>query len=89
MTFNIVNGPSKFDLMVSLFEGNPESRRTVKFVVEDGREANVAITMIKQEDGSGESWMYEGDGNFLGGRIRFRMNGYFSSRARSGTLSIV
>jgi hypothetical protein len=87
--FNIVNGPSKFDLMVSLFEeGNPESPHTVKFVLEDGREANVAITMIQKEDGSGESWNYVGRGD-LGGRIWFHMNGYFSSRTRRGTLNIV
>jgi len=49
--FDIVNGPSKFDLMVSLFDNNAKPRRTVRFVLDHGHELDVAITMVQQDTG--------------------------------------
>lgn len=61
-SFRIVNGPSKFELVISLFEGNPTPRHTATFEIEavGGVQFKVAIYCISQEDGSGESWNFEG-----------------------------
>lgn len=80
--FNVVGGPSKFDLMVSLFEGNPQHRRTVAFKLEGLRqEVHVAITGVQQEDGSGESWNIEG---WVKGEPSAHVKAYYTSRGRSG-----
>jgi hypothetical protein len=80
--FNIVGGPSKFDLMVSLFEGNPHCRRTVAFKLEGLRqEINVAITGIQQADGSGESWNFDG---WVLGEPHAHVKGYYGSHGRAG-----
>jgi len=88
----IVNGPSKFDLMLSLFDGNKEPRRTVQFRVrsETGRmEINheVAVTLVQQEDGSGESWNFQG--LTWGQSISHRVRGYYSSKRRTGTFNFI
>jgi hypothetical protein len=85
--FNVVGGPSKFDLMVSLFEGNPKDRRTVAFKLEGLRqEIKVAITGVQQEDGSGESWNIEG---WVMGEPSAHVKVYYCSRGRSGFFRFV
>lgn len=85
--FSITGGPSKFDLMVSLFEGNPKVRKTVSFKLEGlRREIQVAITGVQQEDGSGESWNIEG---WVMGEFRANVKAYYSSRSRSGHFRFV
>jgi hypothetical protein len=85
--FDIVNGPSKFDLMVSLFDNNAKPRRTVRFFLDHGHELDVAITMIQQEDGSGESWNFTGTATYADGGTSFHVRGYFGTRSRKGTLT--
>lgn len=59
MSFDIIGGPSKFDLMSSLFAGN--KRQTVELQLKGARTPiTVAITLVQQEDGSGEIWSIEG-----------------------------
>ena len=100
---NIINGPNKFDLMVSLFEGNPQSRKMVVFVF-DGimvneildyggyratlplHELPVAVTSITQEDGSGESWIFQGWSPKLFANVT--VAGFFSSRTRKGRMKL-
>lgn len=69
-TLTISSGPSKFDLMVSLFEGNllPNERKTVQFNIQTGirtagapetslellQEMQVAITSVSQQKGGGD-----------------------------------
>lgn len=92
----ISSGPSKFDLMVSLFEGNQNPRKTVRFKVDSGQrkprgprntdeiiynDVDVAITLIAHEDGSGESWLFEG---YIHGISRGNIHGYYSTKNRSG-----
>lgn len=82
--FRILNGPSKFDLMLSLFDGNKEPRRTVKFRLEGlKQEVEVAITSVQQEDGSGESWNWEGNLKLAKGR-GYHVRGYFATKGRMG-----
>jgi hypothetical protein len=71
MTRNsITNAPSKFDLSIAFFD-RPNSeqlggRRSVMFVIQDPcssnspKPINVVINSISWEDGSGESWCFEG-----------------------------
>jgi len=84
----IVNGPSKFDLMTSLFHGKTEDQhRQVQFEVKDadGRKASKAVTIggVEREDGSGESWLIHGYMMVVNVPWR-RITGYYSSRTRKG-----
>lgn len=66
----IVNAPSKFDLSVAFFDRpipvKIGSRRSVMFVIEgpnslhSEKPINVVVNSISWEDGSGESWCFEG-----------------------------
>lgn len=102
MTFHphavIVNGPSKFDLMVSLFEGSPSPRTTVRFELQSvmpppdlmgpGYEIykltnmEVAITSVAQDGGSGECWHIEGHDTEANRRVK----GTYSSQRRHGII---
>lgn len=85
--FHITGGPNKFDIMVSLFEGNPQHRRTVEFELAGLRKnVKVAITGVQQESGSGESWNIEGwvmDGPSA------HVECYYNSYGRSGHFKFV
>ena len=90
LSFSVITGrgPSKFDLMLSLFDGNKEPRRTVEFDLGGTRGLiTVAITMIQQEDGSGESWNFEGW--ITNYRRNFGVKGYYSSKGRTGCITFV
>ena len=83
----ITNGPSKFDLMLSLFDGNKKPRRTVTFQIQGGPgEIEVAVTMVRQEDGSGESWLF--GGHCHNSIPTLNVNGYFNTRSRKGWLDL-
>ena len=88
LSFNVTGGPSKFDLMLSLFDGNKDPRRTVEFQLEGAHVPITAgITMVQQEDGSGESWNFEGWlANYRRG---FNIKGYYSSRSRTGYITFI
>ncbi|MFA7252791.1 MAG: hypothetical protein WC027_02955 [Candidatus Paceibacterota bacterium] len=64
--YKIVKAPSKWELSVAFFDGNSSNRRTVNFTITGdgfpaaGREASVVINQLSWEDGSGESWCFEG-----------------------------
>lgn len=59
-TVDIVDGPSKFDLMTALFVWKP-TRPWVTFRLADGRRVQASIVAVSAEDGSGESWNLEGN----------------------------
>jgi len=88
--FNIAGGPGKFDLMVSLFEGNYQTQKWVEFQVRRGNDIRekislilVKITGMAREDGSGESWniTFCESNNRVG-------SGYYSIQTRKGFLEI-
>jgi hypothetical protein len=95
----IVGGPSKFDLMVSLFGTNRE-KRTVYFDVVGPVSgirvsAEFVIAAVEREDGSGESWLIQGWRltRYVQNRewaIRTEelvpFKGYFSTKSRRGHL---
>lgn len=87
-SFNVIGGPSKFDLMLSLFDGNKDPRRTVEFKLEGAREPIVvAVTMVQQEDGSGESWNFQG--HLINYRRGFDVRGHYSSNSRKGYITFI
>ena len=81
--FKIVNGPSKFDLMLSLFEG-----KKVAFELEPCPKGGVVvrweffISSIQREDGSSESWNIKASVAGASWQVTKRM--YFETRRRSG-----
>ncbi len=85
--FTITDGPAKFDLMLSVFEG-----KVVFFTVSDGH-GNVGYQgnhfSVQPEDGSHESWILSGVLYLNGGRLGQHFKGYYHSRTRTGNLRFV
>lgn len=81
--YQIVTGPSKWDLMQALFEGNSDSQKPVIFTVEGIGNIEVQINDVGREDGSGESWLIKGYERLLGSTLR-PVKGYFNTRSRKG-----
>ncbi|MFA6105284.1 MAG: hypothetical protein WC725_01640 [Patescibacteria group bacterium] len=62
---NIVDGPSKFDLMLALFENRTRPPKTLYFRCQRDDKMktfllSVNITSLTREDASAESWKFEG-----------------------------
>ena len=101
-TYKIHNGPSKLDLMLSLFDSSLSHPRSVTFqmtrdpYVERGHtiingfpvEMEVHITEVGKEDGSGESWAFSGYASFKGQASK-SVKGYFHTQHRSGNLKVL
>ena len=89
--FYIINGPSKWDLMISLFDGdNAHSRRSVEFVyvvqapetsskAVDEIKANAIICSLSRNMLGGHIWKFEG---FINGLIT--ISGEFNDSTRRG-----
>lgn len=85
--YTITDGPSKWDLMLALFD--PAShQRTVKFYLQDRRFFEASILEVGKEDGSGESWLLAGSLKeaFEGGGsgCRWYFHAYFETQRRKG-----
>lgn len=89
--FNITDGPSKFDLMVALFDGDCRHRRMVRFSLEDPEASpkygdipdhEFVINGFTREDGSGESWNFTG--YYPGSSQGAPCKGTFSTQIRKG-----
>lgn len=87
--YNIEDGPSKWDLMLGLFD-NLSNGRTVRFNLD--REAGpgtsyiaVCLNAVSREDGSGNSFCFEGYiPNKFGGHVK----GWMTTTKRKGWLEI-
>ena len=59
---NITYGPSKFDLMLALFDRKSVNTRSIEFRLEG--ESNYPLSFVvngvEVESGSGESWIFKG-----------------------------
>lgn len=87
---NIVGGPSKMDLMFSLFlETYTVSFKTRRGGGELGNYRTVNITSLKRDDSSGENWLLEGCA-YNPERRSFSDNvkGSYSTACRKGTLEV-
>lgn len=81
----IVGGPSKYDLMLALFDGDAFNRRKVTFQLDDrqiGATVDFFINEAAREDSSGESWAFKGAGKVAG--MSLYAHGCFSTQIRSG-----
>lgn len=98
--YTITDGPSNWDLMVSLFSKNSgDDRRVVNFTLDvDGRvrEYPVYISMLQREDGSGLRFNFEayvlehGLEIFSKSQsVNHRIKGYFSVLNRKGWLEVI
>lgn len=58
---DIIQGPSKFDLMLALFDRKVNNPRHVDFKLSGGNVTTfVVINGVEVEDGSGENWIFKG-----------------------------
>lgn len=91
-TITITSGPSKFDLMLALFDSGPDRVRSVVFeswVNRAKTSYSVHLNSVEREDGSGESWNFKGTCRTPGAPHSHQVEGYFSTRIRTGTLKFV
>lgn len=84
----IIDGPSKRDLILSLSDGDFSNRKQVKFMVKTPNSKfgfsalSVVIDSAKREDGSGDNWLFEG---FLpSAPSGTTISGCFSTKNRRG-----
>ncbi|MDO8425182.1 MAG: hypothetical protein Q7T01_01560 [bacterium] len=81
------DGPSKWDLMQAMFVQN-ELRPAITFTTEqDGRTLAVSITYLGREDGSGESFLFQG--TLVNSGRNAAARGYFHARTRKGWIEIL
>lgn len=86
---SIVNGPSKFDLMLALFDSKFPDFRTVIFDLRDGRKFHANITGVEAEDGSSISWNFTGVGRFSTEHCKVpgeHVSGYYDTMRRTGNI---
>ena len=81
--YKIFDGPSKWDLSISLFDGASSERRPVKFKIA-GHQYQVLIDGVEREDGSGENWNFHGRVSQPG--MEFQVNGFYSTKRRQGVI---
>ena len=94
--YQIVDGPSKFDMMLSLFTGSKVTFRVYKQEQIDEKvwRHNASrdpiltlegrLCMLEQEDGSLESWNFV----FHAGKVIDSAKGYYSTKSRKGTMLV-
>lgn len=87
--FEIVDGPSKWDLMLALFDRECCPSRMVTFSIRGPQmdlgkhpifSESFEINEVSQEDGSGENWLFKGS------CFSKHAHGFFSTRTRKGWL---
>lgn len=81
--YTLVDGPSKFDLMLSLFTG-----KEVTFRLDSVNQFTVTINSLEIEDGSRENWLLKG---YVRERLSWqskessiRFSGFFGCHRRRG-----
>ena len=84
---SIVNGPTKFDMMVQFFGVSGLQSIPAEFTVwfegpPAGDKVRVNLQLIKRESGDGNSWIYAGDA--LIDKQYYRVHGFYSSKRHDG-----
>lgn len=89
--FNIVNGPSKFSLMVALFDATSANQRYVSFTILANSltkmTISVSLNSATREDGSGQNWLFAGYLS-IANHDNKSVKGYFSIKNRKGWIEI-
>lgn len=94
LEFTITAGPSKFDLMTSLFISTAETPHYVMFTLRLGlvhggvQQTQVCINSVEREDGGDERWRIKGwvvhsNDKFNGSKIE----GTYDTKERQGRLT--
>lgn len=95
VTLKITDGPSKFDLMLALFDrsvvNNVANRRRVVVRADNGFKYQLHISGVCVEDGTGDSWKIKGQGQRVSRKDaipfpHFDFNGSFHTNTRHGSL---
>ena len=84
----ISEGPSKFDLMLALFDGDVHNRRKIIFTITDEGKirsypGKTTINCVTRESGDGENWLFEGLGETALCET-IEVHGYYSTKLRTG-----
>lgn len=87
--YNITGAPSKHDLNVRFFNKIDGKRLAIRFAIEGKHNGvcyiEVVINAVSWEDGSGESWCFEG---YAPGFNYDRVKGYFCTLDRKGWIRL-
>lgn len=93
--YDITNGPSKWDLILALFDGDYHHRREISFSFQGISERVVAeftlqflINELQREDGSGENWNFRGYGATVPAFPDDPCYGFFSTKTRKGWIEM-
>lgn len=89
----IIEGPSKMDFMLAIFDGGPNNRRPVVFRLVDpdphpdsqlqDELTSFILDGAEREDGGGENWIFKGFYH-LGKVSKIPAHGFFSTSMRRG-----
>jgi len=89
--YSIVDAPSKWSLSLAFFDHDGDKRRYAFFKIKDPLketvDVRVLINQLQWEDGSGESWNFEGYARIEG--KSFNVRGWFRTTDRKGYLFLV
>ena len=80
-SWSILSGPSKYDLMLALFDRTMDRPRPVTFKIEM-HSVIAHVVSVSIEDGTGDSWLIELQSSDFG---RY-FHGHYNSDRRTGTL---
>lgn len=99
---SIVNGPSKYDLMLALVDGDMTHRRHIQFELDrwavevkmssvagcPSMTPSIIINELERESGDGESWNFKGHSikNSIGS---WSVCGYYSTKTRKGSIEFL
>ncbi len=92
-TYELVSGPSKWDLAVSLFDGEPNHRHFVVFLTKYGEQFFVALSSLERLDRHGKSFKFTGHSRGIMSMARYRpkaqeVSGVFYVTSRQGTMTV-
>lgn len=82
----IINGPSKWDLMLAIFDSTSSNPRVLTFEITDDSidEVEVRINGVRREDSSGESWSMSGRLGPVSDTVKI----YFNTQTRKGRMEL-
>jgi len=91
--FDIVDGPSKWNFAVSLFDGGSRGRRVVSFALKSSDSQTpfplcFLINGAEREDGSGENWLFKGYSCSDAAKMVCAGRGFFSLQTRKGRIEL-
>lgn len=76
----ITDGPSKFDLMLSIFDGKQVTFRS------GSQQFAVYLMSVEKEDGSHDMWNITGN---ICGEFNNKVRGHYSTKRRAGHLHFI